>query len=60
MDKQSPADAVRELRQHGWSPRRNPKLLPYLNENLGRIATILHDKGFFDAVPDPLPVLQGP
>ncbi len=35
-----------------------PNLLPYLNENLARLATILHDQGLLDQFPDPLPVLQ--
>ncbi len=59
-DRKSPAEVVQELCRHGWSPRRNPKLLPYLNDHLGRIATILHEKSLLDAVPDPLPVLQTP
>jgi len=58
IDKEPPAQVVQELRRHGWSPRQNPKLLPYLNENLGRLATLLHDQGLLDQVPDPLPVLQ--
>ncbi len=32
--------------------------LSYLNENLARLATILHDEGVVDEIPDPLPVLQ--
>jgi hypothetical protein len=31
--------------------------LPYLNENLARLATILRENGIIDALPDPLPVL---
>ncbi len=57
VDRKSPAEVVQELRQHGWSLRRNPKLLPYLNDNLGRLATILHEKGLLDEIPSPLPVL---
>ena len=60
IDKKPPVAVVREMRQHGWSPRENPKLLPYLNDNLGRLAAILHEKGVLDAIPDPLPVLQAP
>ena len=58
IDKRPPPEVVRELRRHGWNPQRNPKLLPYLNANLGRIATILHDQGLLDEIPAPLPVLQ--
>lgn len=60
VDKRSPTEVVQELRQHGWSPKENPKLLPYLNDNLGRLATILHEKGLLDEIPYPLPVLQAP
>jgi protein tyrosine phosphatase (PTP) superfamily phosphohydrolase (DUF442 family) len=60
VDKKPPAAVIRELKQHGWDPARNPKLLPYLNENLGKIATILHDRGLLDAIPDPLPLLPTP
>lgn len=60
VDKRDAADVVRELRRHGWRPRRNPHLLPYLNENLPRLAAILRDQGLFDEIPNPLPVLQTP
>jgi protein tyrosine/serine phosphatase len=60
VDRKPPADVVQELKRHGWNPKYNPKLLPYINENLGRLATILHDKGILDKIPDPLPVLQAP
>jgi hypothetical protein len=46
------------MRHHGWNPKHNPNLLPYLNENLGAIATILREKGFIAEIPAPLPVLQ--
>ncbi len=58
VDNRSPADVVQELRHHGWNPKKNPQLLPYLNDNLGRLATIFQEKGVLDVVPDPLPVLQ--
>ena len=60
VNKKPPAAVIQELRHHGWNPKRNPNLLPYLNENLAKIATILHDKGLLDAIPDPLPILQAP
>jgi protein-tyrosine phosphatase len=60
VDRKPPADVVQELRHHGWNPKRNPNLLPYIDENLARLATILHDRGLLDEVPDPLPVLQAP
>ena len=60
VDKKPPADVIQELKHHGWNPKRNPNLLPYLNENLGKIATTLHNRGLLDEIPDPLPVLQAP
>jgi protein tyrosine/serine phosphatase len=57
VDRKPPAEVIQELRRHGWNPKRNPNLLPYLNENLGKIATILHNRGLLDEIPDPLPVL---
>jgi protein tyrosine/serine phosphatase len=60
VDKKPPAAVIQELQHHGWDPKRNPKLLPYLNENLGKIATILHDRGLLDEIPNPLPVLSAP
>jgi protein tyrosine phosphatase (PTP) superfamily phosphohydrolase (DUF442 family) len=60
VDKKPPAAVIQELKQHGWNPKRNPKLLPYINENLARIATILRARGLLDEVPDPLPILPVP
>jgi len=58
VDKKPPAEVVQELRRHGWNPKRNPNLLPYLNENLARLAATLSEKGVIDGVPNPLPVLR--
>jgi protein tyrosine/serine phosphatase len=58
VDNKPPAEVAQELRRHGWNPKRNPHLLPYLNENLARLATILREKGVIDGAPDPLPVLR--
>ncbi len=60
VDRKPAAGVIRELRQHGWNPNRNPHLLPYLNENLAPIATALHDHGLLHDIPDPLPVLTAP
>jgi protein tyrosine phosphatase (PTP) superfamily phosphohydrolase (DUF442 family) len=56
---QSPAEVLRELEQHGWKPD-DTALLSYLNRNLGRIATLLHDRQVINRIPDPLPTLQAP
>jgi len=57
VDRKSPPEVIREMKRCGWNPKRNPDLLPYINENLPQLATILHEKGILDKVPDPLPVL---
>jgi protein tyrosine phosphatase (PTP) superfamily phosphohydrolase (DUF442 family) len=60
VDRKPPAEVIREMRRHGWNPRRNPRLLPYLNDNLAQVAAILHSEGLLDKIPDPLPVLATP
>jgi len=60
VDRKPPATVIRDLRHHGWNPKRNPNLLPYLNENLGQVAAILQDQGLLEEIPHPLPILQTP
>lgn len=48
-------DAREELLDFGHSPHDNPKLIPYLNENLPLIAQRLVDAGALDKLPDPMP-----
>jgi protein tyrosine/serine phosphatase len=60
VDKKPPAAVIQELQHHGWNPKRNPNLLPYLNKNLSAIAAILHNRGLLDDIPNPLPTLQAP
>lgn len=60
VDKRPSPAVIQELRRHGWKPKRNPNLLPYINANLAQIATALHDRGLLDEIPNPLPVLPVP
>ncbi|MCC7147465.1 MAG: dual specificity protein phosphatase family protein [Phycisphaeraceae bacterium] len=50
-------EVVRELRAYDWSEEDNPKLLPYLNENMAELARQLVEMGVIDREPDPLPRL---
>lgn len=52
-----PRLAMREMVLRGHDRERNPRLVPWLNENMGTIATILARQGVIDRVPSPLPQL---
>ncbi|MCF7975279.1 MAG: dual specificity protein phosphatase family protein [Phycisphaerae bacterium] len=51
------ADVIREMRAYDWDPKDNPKLVPYINENMHTLATRLVALGVIESVPDPLPLL---
>jgi protein tyrosine/serine phosphatase len=57
VDKIPPEVVRAELIKNGFNPKRNHKLLPYINKNLSRIATILHEKGLIDQVPQLTPLV---
>jgi protein tyrosine phosphatase (PTP) superfamily phosphohydrolase (DUF442 family) len=50
--------AMQQLLAYGHDPDDNPKLLPWLNENLPTIAADLKQRGVIDRIPDPFPVLK--
>lgn len=50
-------DVLREMRSYDWDPQDNPKLVPYVNENMHTLATRLVELGVLESVPDPLPLL---
>lgn len=52
--------AVAELLRRGHDPSDNPKLLPWLNENLPIIAADLAKRGVIKSAPDPMPKLSAP
>ena len=45
------------MRAYDWDPKDNPKLVPYINENMHTLATRLVELGVIKSVPDPLPLL---
>ncbi len=51
VDKLPPEMVLAELMKNGFNPKRNRKLLPYINKNFSRIATILHEKGLIEKIP---------
>lgn len=55
FDGRTVEDAQEELLEFGHSPTDNPKLIPYLNENLPLIAQRLVDAAALDKLPDPMP-----
>ena len=55
VERASPLDARRELKRYGWKPSDNPKLIPFLNQNLRQWAQALVDRGIISQVPEPLP-----
>jgi protein-tyrosine phosphatase len=50
-------DVLREMRDYDWDPQDNPKLVPYVNENMHTLATRLVELGVIASVPNPLPLL---
>jgi protein tyrosine/serine phosphatase len=50
-------DVLREMRAYDWDPKGNPKLIPYVNENMHTLSTRLVELGVIESVPDPLPLL---
>lgn len=57
VEKRSTAEAYAELRRFGHDPRDNPRLLEYLNANMGEIAERLVALGVIDRMPETIPSL---
>jgi protein tyrosine/serine phosphatase len=56
-----PADqAVAEMQQYDWDPKKDQVLLDYLNQHIGRIALELSLAGVIAEVPAQLPVFVNP
>ena len=55
VERASPSDARRELEHYGWKSSQNPKLIPFLNQNMHQWAQDLVDRGIIPQVPEPLP-----
>ena len=52
-----PKDVLEEMLHYGYEPRRDTALVPFINENMERLAELLIEKGVIQEMPDPLPVL---
>ncbi|MCF7975277.1 MAG: hypothetical protein K9N55_15790 [Phycisphaerae bacterium] len=52
-----PKDVLKEMLKYGYEPRRDEALVPFINENMGKLAGLLVEKGVIQKIPDPLPVL---
>lgn len=61
IEKKDTASAIAELKKYGWNEKDNPHLLPYLNENLPKIALLLNQMGVLEKIPESLPqICQSP
>jgi len=52
-----PKEVLEEMLRYGYEPKRDEALVPFINENMVRLAELLVEKGVIQKVPDPLPVL---
>jgi protein tyrosine/serine phosphatase len=52
-----PEDVLQEMLNYGYEPRRDKALVPFINENMGKLAGLLVEKGVIPEVPEPLPSL---
>ncbi len=57
VQKKDPGFTLGEMKRYGFNPKRNPALLPYLNDNMTDFAALLKQAGIIDEVPEPLPQL---
>ncbi len=57
VEKEDPVFVIAEMKRYGWNPKRNTKLLPYLNSHMEELAVLLMQIGVIDNVPSPLPQL---
>ena len=50
--------AVNEMKRYGWRSKKNPDLLPYINEHMSELTSLLVENGVLDRPPDTLPILK--
>ena len=55
--RESPEAAYSELREYGWDPRKDRKLIEYVNGQMAELARLLAERDVIECVPDPLPAL---
>jgi protein tyrosine/serine phosphatase len=55
IEKKDMPFVLNEMTSYDWNPQKNPNLLPYLNNNMGKMAFLLKQMGVIDEIPNPLP-----
>jgi len=55
IEKKDVPYVLNEMKSYGWSPKKNPYLLPYLNGNMEKLAFLLNQMGVIDKIPNPVP-----
>lgn len=48
-------DALDEMQVYTFRPKRDVRLIPYLNANIGELAALLKERGVISEIPSPLP-----
>ena len=46
------------MKQYGFRQKKNPDLLPYMNEHMPELTALLIERDVIDYSPNPLPVLD--
>ena len=60
VEGKSTQEAVAEMLRYGHDPKKNPLLLPFLNDNISQWADELFHRGIISKVPSPLPRFVAP
>jgi protein tyrosine phosphatase (PTP) superfamily phosphohydrolase (DUF442 family) len=55
VEKKNSQFVLDEMKQYGFNPKKNVRLLPYLNSKMKDLAVLLKQKGVIDNIPSPLP-----
>ena len=53
----SPDQAALEMKRYGWRHKKNPVLVPFINQHLSELEILLIEKKILDDIRCPLPVL---
>lgn len=52
-----PDQILRHLKDYGWRPEKDNKLLPFINTHMDRLTELLLAEGVISSIPNPLPTL---
>ena len=58
VEKKNPQFVLDEMERYGFDPKKNVRLLPYLNNNMEELAVRLKQNGTIDTIPSPLPQIR--